>query len=86
MRIEIFEMQGIGEMTTDLDVLIINLHKKYADKLEIRKINIVDKELMKKHKDVVTILRDKGLESLPLIKKDGKLIAAEKLEHLLKKM
>ena len=86
MRIEVFEMQGINEMATDLDALIINLHKKYNKTIDIRKINVVDKNAMKDHKDVIGMLRDKGLDVLPLIKKDGKLVTEEKLGQLLQQL
>ena len=84
MQLEIFEAEGYS-LPTDLDVLLINLKKKYASGLGIRKINIVQKDEIRKHKDVVEALKKKGLDVLPVIKLDGKLVDQSKLETLLYK-
>ena len=82
MQIEIFEADGYG-LSTDTDVLLINLKKKYASDLLVKKINISDKEQVRKHKDVVKELSEKGLDILPVIKLDGKIVNEEKLEQAL---
>ncbi len=83
MLIEIFEAKGFTEPKTDLDALIINLHRKYSDELMIQKVDVLDKTSMKRHKDVVKLIKDKGLDTLPLIKLDNKLVSQNKLEKLM---
>ena len=84
MLLEIFEAQGYN-LPTDLDVLLINLKKKYAGYIGIKKINIANKDEIKKHKDVVQALTQEGLDVLPMIKLDGKMVGQDKHESLLYK-
>ncbi|MBI4170397.1 MAG: arsenic metallochaperone ArsD family protein [Candidatus Aenigmarchaeota archaeon] len=84
MILEIFEADGYT-LPTDIDVLLINLKKKYAADLGIKKINITNKEEIRKHKDIVHLLAQQGLDALPLIKLDGKIVDHAKLEKMLYK-
>ena len=87
MKIEIFEVKGMSmnsELSTDLDTHIINLHARYP-KLDFKKINVLDKESMKKHKDVLRILNKYGIDCLPLVKVDNKIIKENELELLIRK-
>lgn len=83
MQIEIFET--IGYTTpTDFDTLLINLHKKGAG-VKINKINIMDSAKIKPHRDVITLLKKDGLDVLPVVKVDGKLMSAQKANQLIMK-
>jgi disulfide oxidoreductase YuzD len=84
MMIEIFEAQGYG-LPTDIDVLLLNLKKKYAQDLGVRKIDISQKDEIKKHKDVIEALKNEGMDILPVIKLDGKIVEQGKIETLLYK-
>ena len=84
MTVEIFEADGYG-LDTDLDVLLINLKKKYANDIGIKKVKILNKDEVKKHKDVIQKLAAEGLDVLPIIKLDGKIVEAGKLESVLYK-
>lgn len=84
MLLEIFEADGYT-LPTDIDVLLINLKKKYAAGLGVKKINITNKEEIRKHKDIVQLLAQQGLDALPLIKLDGKIVDHTKLEKMLYK-
>ncbi len=84
MILEIFEAEGYT-LPTDIDVLLINMKKKHAEDLGIKKIKISDKQEIKKHKDVVQVLAQQGLDALPVIKMDGKIVEHENLENLLHK-
>ena len=84
MMLEIFEAEGYT-LPTDIDVLLINLKKKYASELGVKKVHISNKEEIKKHKDVVQTLAQNGLDVLPLIKLDGKIVDQQKLEQVLYK-
>ena len=84
MMLEIFEAEGYT-LPTDIDVLLINLKKKYSSELGFRKISIANKEEIRKHKDVVQMLAQQGLDALPLIKLDGKVVDQQKLEQVLYK-
>lgn len=84
MLIEIFEARGFTEPDTSLDTLVINLSRKYEGQVAIQKIDVLQKDLMKKHKDVVKLIKDKGLNVLPLIKMDKQLVEQAKLEKLMK--
>jgi len=83
MQIEIFEIKGF-ELDTDLDVLILDAHKKNSS-IKIKKIDVLDKGTMKKHKDIVDILKNDGLESLPIIKADGKIVSTEKFGKMIQR-
>lgn len=82
MQLEIFEADGYT-LPTDMDVLLINLKKKYAAELGVRKIHISNKGEVRKHKDVIKLLAENGLDSLPVIKLDGKIVDHGNLEKLL---
>ena len=84
MIIEIFEARGFTEPDTSLDSLVINLSSKYEDQIAIRKVDVLQKDEMKRHKDVVKIIKDKGLSTLPLIKLNNKLVDKEKIENLMR--
>ena len=84
MIIEIFEARGFTEPSTSLDTLVINLSRKYEGQVAIQKIDVLQKDAMKKHKDVVKLIKDKGLNVLPLIKLDKQLVEQAKLEKLMK--
>jgi hypothetical protein len=64
-------------------VLILDAYKKNSGRLQIKKIDVVDKTAMKKHKDIVGILKNNGIESLPIIKVDGRIVKKDKLEKML---
>jgi 50S ribosomal subunit-associated GTPase HflX len=68
MEIYIFEGLAIG----DTDTYIINMKSKHPDAM-IRKVDITNKDQMKDHEDVISILREKGLDALPIVKVDGKI-------------
>jgi hypothetical protein len=84
MHIEIFEIKGY-EIDTELDMLILDVHKK-NDGIQMKKIDVLDKNAIKKHKDIIDILKKGGLESLPIIKVDGKITTKEKFEKLMQRM
>ncbi|MCX6818680.1 MAG: hypothetical protein NT129_01635 [Candidatus Aenigmarchaeota archaeon] len=85
MIIEIFETRGFGiELSTDLDALIINLNKKHSDVM-VKKLDVLNKEMMKSHKDIVKMLKERSLDILPLIKINGKLVDTEKAENMIYK-
>ncbi len=84
MLIEIFEADGYS-LPTDIDMLLINLKRKYTEELGLRKIPIEKKEEISKHKDVVQVLAHDGLDALPIVKLDGKIIQPDKLQDLLYK-
>jgi len=88
MKIEIFEIKGSSfsnELSTNLDVLILDLYKRRPD-IKIKKIDVLNKDLMKDHKDIIKIISKEGLDVLPLIKFNGKIIKEQELEKLLKKV
>lgn len=85
MLLEIFEIKGY-EISTDLDVLIMDIYKKNKDRVAIKKIDVTNKDMMKKHKDVVDLLKNDGIDILPVIKMDGKITNAEKLMGSLRKL
>jgi hypothetical protein len=85
MIIEIFETRGFGsELSTDLDALIINLNKKHSD-IMVKKLDVLNKEMMKSHKDIVKMLKERSLDILPLIKINGKLVDTAKAENMIYK-
>ena len=84
MLIEIFEAGGYG-LDTDMDVLLLNLKRKHEGEVAIKKINIMNNEEVKKHKDVVQKLASDGLDALPIVKLDGKIVDSGKLENVLYK-
>jgi disulfide oxidoreductase YuzD len=84
MIIEVFEARGFSEPDTSLDATILNLRKKYGDEIMIRKIDVLNKDLMKKHKDVVEIIKKNGLEDLPVIKLNEKIVTRDKVEKLMR--
>ena len=84
MIIEIFEARGFSEPDTNLDATILNLRKKYGEEIMIKKLNVLDKEMMKKHRDVIDQIKNSGLEKLPIIKLDNKIVTNEKIEKLMR--
>ena len=84
MIIEVFEAKGFSEPDTNLDATILNLRKKHGDKIVIRKIDVLDKGLMKRHKDVIKKIKSNGLENLPIIKLDSKIVTQDKIERLMR--
>lgn len=83
--IEIFEIKGSSEISTDLDVLVLDLHKRYNGNISLKKIDVFNKEQIKPHKDIIEIIKKGGIDVLPLIKADGKVVSEEKLQEMLKK-
>ena len=85
MMIEIFEVKGFGnELPTDLDALIININKKMPE-VRIKKLDVLNKDMMKNHKDVVKLLKENSLDILPLLKVNGKLVKPDEVENLIRK-
>ena len=85
MNIEIFEVKGFGsELPTNIDALIINLNKKHPE-VRIKKLDVLNKDMMKQHKDIVKLLKENDLDILPLLKVNGKLIKPQELEDLVRK-
>ncbi|HLD84104.1 MAG TPA: hypothetical protein VI979_04600 [archaeon] len=72
MLVEIFEAHPSAET----DAYVMRL-KKENPGCTIRKINVLDRDAMKKHPDVVAVLREKGIEALPLVKTDGRMVAID---------
>lgn len=85
MLLEIFEIKGY-EISTDLDVLILDIYNKNKDRVSIKKIDVTNNDMMKKHKDVVALLKNDGIDILPVIKIDGKITNSEKLMGNLRKL
>jgi hypothetical protein len=85
MLLEIFEIKGY-EISTDLDVLILDIYTKNKGRVAIKKIDVTNKDMMKKHKDVVELLKNDGIDILPVIKMDGKITNDEKLMGNLRKL
>jgi len=88
VKIEIFEIKNgnvISEMDTDVEALIVNLYNKYRDKIELSKVNVLDKELMKKHKDITKNIEKSGIEILPLIKVDKKVMGQDEFLQFVQK-
>ncbi len=83
--IEIFEIKGSSEISTELDVLVLDLHKRYNGDILLKKIDVFNKEQIKPHKDIIGIIKKDGIDVLPLIKADGKVVSEEKLQEMLKK-
>ena len=83
--IEIFEIKGGNEISTELDVLVLDLHKRYNGNILLKKIDVFNKEQIKPHKDIIEIIKKDGIDVLPLIKADGKVVSEEKLRDILKK-
>jgi hypothetical protein len=86
LKIEVFEIKGSDEtLPTDLEVLLIDAHKKADGMIAVRKINVLEPAAMKGHSDVAKLLKTNGMEVLPVIKIDGRLANQEKLEQVLQK-
>ena len=88
MKIEIFEIKNgnvISEMDTDVETHIVNLYNKYKDKIQIIKVNVLDKDAMKKHRDIAKHIDKSGLDALPLIKVDGKIMEQEEFIPFIQK-
>lgn len=85
MLIEIFEVKGGGEISTDLDVLILDAHRRQGGAVRIRKVDVFNKEQIKPHRDIIDIIKKSGIEALPVIKADGKIVTEQKLQALLRK-
>ena len=83
MIIEIFEARGFSEPDTNLDATILNISKRHGNKIIIRKIDVLDKVSMKKHKDVIKKIKDSGLENLPIIKLNNKIVTQDKVDKLM---
>jgi len=84
MIIEIFEARGFSEPDTNLDATIVNLKKRHGNKITIRKIDVLDKRSMKRHRDVIKKIKSNGLEDLPIIKLDSKIVKQDKIEKLMR--
>ena len=84
MLIEIFEIRGFSEPDTDLDALILNLNRKHAE-VTVKKLDILNKDMMRGHKDVLKLLKDNSVDILPLVKIDGKLINPSQLENIIRR-
>ena len=76
MIIEIFEIRGFSEPDTNMDALILNLNRKRSEVM-VKKLDVLNKDMMKSHKDVLKVLKEQSVDILPLVKVDGKLIARE---------
>lgn len=83
MLIEIFEIKG-SEISTDLDILILDLNKRRKD-IRLRKVDVFNKDQIRPHKDIIGMIKKEGIDILPVIKADGKIVSEETLQHLLKK-
>ena len=77
----IFETRGYSA-PTDLEALILNMHKKGAPVL-IKKIDVLNAAEMKNHKDIVDLLKKDGLDALPVVKMNGKIITPQKARQAL---
>ena len=77
MILEIFEVRSDEET----DALILKLHKKFPG-LQIRKTSVLDAEKMKDEQQIKEIMKQ-GIDSLPLFRVDGKIVAKQQLEELL---
>jgi len=84
MIIEIFEARGFSEPDTNLDATILNLRKRHGNKIIIRKIDVLDKNSMKRHRDVIKKIKSNGLEDLPIIKLNSKIVKQDKIEKLMR--
>lgn len=85
MIIEIFEIRSFGsELPTDVDAMIINLNKKRPDVM-IKKLDVLNRDMMKTHKDILRMLKDHSIEILPLIKVNGKLVRPVDFEKIIMK-
>lgn len=84
LSIEIFEIKGSSEISTDLDLHILDLHRMYNGGITLRKIDVFNKEQIKGHKDVIDIIKKSGLEALPIIKAGGRIVSEQKLQQMLK--
>lgn len=86
-KIEIFEIKGSeeSELSTSIEMLMIDVHKKTDGGIMFRKINVLNKDSMKGQSDISKMLRDEGMEILPLVKLNGKVISVDKLEQFLRK-
>lgn len=82
--IDLFEVKGF-EVDTAIDVIILDIHKKNPE-IRIKKIDVLDRIAMKKHKDVVKILKEKDVDVLPIIKVDNKIVSQEKFESLARRV
>jgi len=82
--INIFEIRG-SEVNTEIDMFILDIHKKNPN-IIIKKIDVMDKNSMKGHKDVVQILKTDGIDPLPLIKVDKKIVNQEAFESMIRKV
>ena len=81
-QIEIFEAKGLTN-TDELDHIIIGLHKKYGSKISIRKINVADTKNLSRQKDVMKVMKEKGISALPIVLVDGKFSSVDGLKKLL---
>ena len=84
MLIEIFEARGYSEPNTGLDALIINLNKKRSE-IIMKKLDVLDKSMMKRHKDVLKVLKENNVDILPLVKIDGKLMRPDQFEEIIRR-
>ncbi len=85
LLIEIFEIKGSSEISTELDVLILDLYKRYSGSILLKKIDVFNKDQIKPHKDIIDIIKKDGIDALPLIKADGKVVSEKKLQEILKR-
>jgi len=84
MIIEIFEARRFSEPDTNLDATVLNLKKRHGNKIIIRKIDVLDKDLMKRHRDVIKKIKSNGLENLPIIKLNSSIVTRDKIEKLMR--
>ena len=80
MLIEIFEARGLTN-TDELDGLLIELHKKYREDIAIIKVNVLNHRV----EEVIRIVKERGMDSLPIIRIDGKISSITALKELLKR-
>lgn len=84
MIIEIFEAGGFS-LSTDTNALLINMYNKKGADFSITKIDVTDAAAMKNHKDVVKILKKEGIDALPLLKLNGRLLKEDKFLQTIQK-
>lgn len=83
MLIEVFETRGFS-LSTDTNAFLVNMHSR-KEGIRIVKVDVLDAKQMSKHKDVVECLKKDGLDALPLVKIDGRLLDEERFLSALQK-
>lgn len=82
--IVIFETRGYTT-PTDFETLILNMHKRGLP-VPIKKVDILNAAEMKIHKDVVELLKKQGLDVLPVVKVNNRLMNTQKAYHAIMQM